>query len=52
MAVDIHVIPTRRRHGINDGRNVFVLPLQAVLRSVPAGTSASTVDCMYRDVPL
>jgi hypothetical protein len=52
MTVYIYALPARRRHGINDGRNVFVLQFQAVLPSVPAGTSASPVDCMYRDVLL
>ena len=52
MAVEIRAVPAYCRHGIHDGRNVLVLSFQVVLRSILAGASASTVDCVYGDVLL
>ena len=50
MALDVHLFAGCRRHGIDYGRNVLILTFQAVLRSIAAGTSASPIDCINRDV--
>jgi hypothetical protein len=52
MSVHIDLFPRLRCHGIHHRCNVLVLPFQAVLRSVAAGASASTIDCMNRDMLL
>jgi hypothetical protein len=44
------MFPGRRRRRIHHGGNVFVLPFEAILRGVAAGTSASPVECMNRAV--
>ena len=50
MAVNVHLFAGCRRRGIDYGRNVLILPFQAVLPSIAAGTSASPIECINRDV--
>jgi hypothetical protein len=49
VTIDIHAGPSRR-NGINYGGHILVLPLQAVLRSIPAGTPAAPVDGVNSDM--
>ena len=49
MAVNVHLFAEAAATA-DYGRNVLILPFQAVLRSIAAGTSASPIECLNSDV--